>query len=150
MADGCGASRQPDWSEVIPGLLTSASAPSAFARPVRYPATLAGDFMRIERMFGVATVIAGRIAVKVLHQMADCGGADTSKPPVWGGSYRCWVTEMETSTEALELRFLGQRDGGLAGLHPDRKLGPRQLRDRDDLKLLTGCADDIPNSFAHQ
>ena len=24
------------------------------------------------------------------------------------------------------------------------------LRDRDDLKLLTGCADDIPNSFAHQ
>ena len=29
-------------------------------------------------------------------------------------------------------------------------LGAGVLRDRNDLKLLTGCADDIPNSFAHQ
>src|SRR6266850_3458491 len=26
----------------------------------------------------------------------------------------------------------------------------RVLRDRNDLKLVAGCADDIPNSFAHQ
>lgn len=28
--------------------------------------------------------------------------------------------------------------------------GAGVLRDRNDLKLLTGCTDDIPNSFAHQ
>ena len=47
---------------------------------------------------------------------------------------------------------------GLAGMgatqsgHSEHRLRPVQdvLRDRNDLKRLTGCADFIPNSFAHQ
>jgi len=33
---------------------------------------------------------------------------------------------------------------------PRKAAGAGVLRDRNDLKLLTGCTDDIPNSFAHQ
>jgi hypothetical protein len=57
---------------------------------------------------------------------------------------------METSAEAVGTSVFKPRDGGLAGLQPDRKPGLRQLRDRNDLKFLTGYADDIANSFAHQ
>jgi hypothetical protein len=36
--------------------------------------------------------------------------------------------------------------------HSKRRLYPERdvLRDRNDLRLLAGCADFVPNSFSHQ